>query len=283
MKRIAVIGAAGQLGTDLMKVLPDAIALTHEQIDIVDPGCVNNVLNQIQPEILINTAAYNLVDKAEDDTATAFAVNAQGPENLARWCHSAGATLVHVSTDYVFGADHEHRVPYKESDVPGPVNAYGRSKLAGESGVQRLWNQVFVIRTCGLYGLAETKAKGNFVKTMLRLADEREELRIVNDQHCTPSSTIDVASMIAALIQTTEFGLYHVTNTGATTWFEVAQAALQFAGKSTPVIPIRSSEYPTRAQRPRYSVLNCEKAMQVTGQQLPDWKNALERYVNSIA
>ncbi|WP_437191743.1 dTDP-4-dehydrorhamnose reductase [Planctomicrobium sp. SH527] len=283
MQRIAVIGAKGQLGSDLMKVLPHAIPLTHEQIDIVNQHGVNDVLNQLRPEILINTAAYNLVDKAEDDSATAFQVNAIGPENLAHWCHSYGATLVHVSTDYVFGADHEHQTPYTEDDVPAPVNVYGRSKLAGESAVQRHLSQAFIVRTCGLYGLAETKAKGNFVKTILRLADERDELRIVNDQRCTPSSTTDVASMIAALIQTTEFGLYHVTNTGATTWYEVAQAALQFAGKSTPVIPIPSKEYPTRAQRPRYSVLDCQKAMQVTGQLLPDWKNALERYVQSLA
>ncbi|SFI29151.1 dTDP-4-dehydrorhamnose reductase [Planctomicrobium piriforme] len=280
--RIALIGAAGQLGTDLLKCLPHAHPLTHAEIEITDSQNVAAVLDPLAPDIVVNTAAYNLVDKAEDEPERAFAINAQGPETLARWCNEHNATLVHVSTDYVFGADAGRTLPYTEADESGPLGVYGRSKLAGEMAVQGGCPRHFVIRTCGLYGQAATKSKGNFVKTMLRLADERSELKVVSDQHCTPSYTADVAAMIAAILKTTEYGLYHVTNSGAATWHAVAAEVLRLAGKSTPVIPIPSSEYPTKARRPGYSVLDCRKAEQLTGLTMPDWEDALGRYLAEI-
>lgn len=281
--RIALIGAAGQLGTDLHRLLPDADALTHADIEVTDIACVNRVLSGTRPEIVINTSAYNLVDKAEDEPDQAFNVNEQGPRNLARWCRHNGAALVHVSSDYVFGADAHRSTPYRETDLPGPLGVYGKSKLAGEEAVRTECPRHFLIRTCGLYGQAATKAKGNFVKTMLRLAGERDELRVVNDQWCTPSFTQDVARMIVALIGTAEYGLYHVTNSGATTWFQLASEALRLRGIRTPVVPILSQEYPTRARRPAYSVLNCDKAEDVTGLNLPPWQDALRRYLDLTA
>ncbi len=280
--RIALIGAAGQLGTDLKRILPDVVPITHHDLELTDSAQVAGVLDRILPDLVLNTAAYNLVDAAEDQPDLARAVNVVGPENLARWCSSRDVTLVQISSDYVFGGDSLRQTPYTEEDEPAPLGVYGRSKLDGENVVRTLCERHFVIRTCGLYGQAETRSKGNFVKTMLRLADERPELNVVNDQHCTPSYTADVAEMIAALIQQSEYGTYHITNSGATTWFEVAREALRLAGKSTLVHPIPSSAYPTKAQRPAYSVLDCRKVQLATGLSMPTWQNALARYVATL-
>lgn len=280
--RVTLIGAGGQLATDLLRALPACIPLAHAEIEITDPASIERVLGPLRPSVVINTAAYNLVDKAEDEPAAAQAVNADGPANLARFCQRHGALLVHVSTDYVFGADSSRNIPYTETDQPGPLGVYGASKLAGERVVQSECDQHLVIRTCGLYGTAATKSKGNFVKTMLRLGAERPEVRVVNDQYCTPSSTADVAEMIAALIGAGSTGLFHVTNSGATTWFDVAAEAFRLKGLSTPVIPIPSSQYPTNANRPEYSVLDCSKAQAATGRIMPTWQDALARFVASL-
>lgn len=278
--KIALIGAAGQLGTDLARLLPSCLPLTHADIEITDAASVQRVLDAAAPNVVINTAAYNLVDKAEDDPVTAMAINATGPEHLARWCAANNAVLMHVSTDYVFGADEFRTIPYTEDDIPGPLGVYGSSKLAGENAVKQLCPQYFLIRTCGLYGHAATKSKGNFVKTMFRLAGERSELKVVNDQHCAPSFTADVAAMMVALLRTQAYGVYHAVNSGATTWFDVATLALQLSGSKTKVLPIPTSEYPTRARRPVYSVLSSQKAEAVTGMMMPTWQDALGRYLN---
>src|SRR5690606_35857431 len=171
----------------------------------------------VSPQYVVNTAAYNAVDRAEQQPRAAFEVNALGPLHLARYCEARGITLLHVSTDYVFGADAARSTPWTEEDRPGPVSVYGCSKLAGEYLVAQACRRHFVVRTCGLYGTAIDDSKGNFVRTMLRLAGERDELRVVNDQYCTPSYTADVARAIDALLATDEHGLYHVTNAGQTT------------------------------------------------------------------
>ena len=277
--RVVIIGAAGQLGTDLAKLLPDAHQLTHADIDITDAGRVHAVLTPLRPDVVINTAAYNLVDQAEDDPELAFSVNERGAAHLANWTHSTGGTLLHVSTDYVFGGDVTRNRPYTETDTPQPVGVYGQSKLAGEMAVQAATSRHFIVRTCGLYGQVATRAKGNFVKTMLRLAGERSELKIISDQRCTPSYTHDVAAAIADLITTDQFGLYHVTNAGTASWYELACEVFRLAGKDVSVKPIPSSEYPTRAKRPAYSVLDCSKLEQVIGRAMPDWQDALRRYL----
>jgi dTDP-4-dehydrorhamnose reductase len=280
MSRVAVLGGFGQLGSDVVRVLgPRAIALGRAEADLTDREQLAATLDGARPDVVINCAAYNFVDRAEDESQAAFAVNADGVRNLATWCRDRRVPLLHASTDYVFGAVATRTVPYREDDPPGPVSAYGRSKLAGEDAVREVCSQHWIVRTCGLYGHHAAR-KGNFVETMLRLAKERPELRIVNDQRCTPTSTADLAVVLAKIIESAPFGTYHATNAGDCTWYEFAQAILQAAGMSPQVVPIPSVDYPTKAQRPRYSVLNCEKLAAI-GITLRPWTEAVAEYVRT--
>lgn len=282
--RIAVIGASGQLGTALMRLLGTrAIPLRHHQVELTDMANLRTVLRDAAPNAVINTAAYNWVDKAEDEPHVAYSVNALGPRNLALVCAEMQIPVVHVSSDYVFGQNALDGIPtpetpYLETDAPGPVSAYGISKLAGEYFVRANSPKYFVVRTCGLYGDAETVGKGNFVKTMLRLGKERGHVRVVDDQHCTPTSTADLARALLQLLESQQHGLYHLTNSGATTWCNLARTIFQVAGLSVNVEPITTREFAAKAQRPVYSVLDCGKAKSV-GIELPTWQEAVSRYV----
>lgn len=278
--KIALIGAAGQLGTDLRKALPAAIPLTRESCDLTQPHQVDAALAAVGPDLVINTAAYNLVDRAEEEPQLAFAVNSDAVRNLANWCAQHGATLLQVSTDYVFGQDAARRIPYREEVVPGPVNQYGQSKLQGELAVQEECPRYYIVRTCGLYGHTATRAKGNFVETMLRLAETCEEVRVVDDQCCTPTFTRDLASGISRLIETGQYGTYHITNSGQMTWCEFAREIFRQRRLPTRVIPISTQEFGARAPRPAYSVLNCEKFRQTTGMALRPWQSALAEYLS---
>jgi dTDP-4-dehydrorhamnose reductase len=284
MPRTAIVGAAGQLGSALVATLVgDVVPLGHPDLDITDAESVRTGLDRVQPDVVINVSAYNFVDRAEQEPHAAFAVNAIGPHNLSRYCGAQGLTLVHVSTDYVFGADAARRQPYREDDCPGPVSVYGASKLSGEYLVRASCPRSFVVRTCGLYGQPAAGSKGNFVRTMLRLGAEREELRVVSDQQCTPTSTADLAQALSRLVQTEEYGLYHATNSGATTWEEFARTIFAIAGLSTRVVPISSAEYGAAARRPAYSVLDCHRLAQVTGSALRDWRDALADDLRQLA
>jgi len=279
--RIALTGALGQLGTALRSILPDEVVpLRHRDLDITDAGHLTAKLDEIRPELVINAAADNFVDRAEDEPQAAFAVNALGPRNLALWCQESEASLLHVSTDYVFGLDARRQTPYHEADVPGPVSAYGTSKLAGEYFVRAICPRSFVVRTCGLYGRRETAGKGSFVETILRLCEERDTLNVVDDQHCTPSSAVDVARAIAALIETEVYGLYHATNTGSTTWYGMARESCRVAGLRVTVNPTTSQEFGAKAQRPPYSVLDNSKLSAAIGLELPPWQEALAAYLS---
>lgn len=283
MMRIVVIGAGGQLGTALQACLTgEVIPLMHAQIEITDPASIDAALSAAGPDCVINCAAYNLVDRAEDEPDAAKAINAVGPTNLAGWCESAGATLVHVSTDYVFGGNAHQTRPFSETDDPAPNCAYAASKLSGENLVAAACPKHFVVRTCGLYGNASTAGKGNFVKTMRRLAKEGKELSIVNDQHCTPSYAVDIAGAIARLIQTEEYGLYHATNTGGTTWYQFACEIFRLSDLHPSIRPVTSTEYPQKAKRPAYSVLDCRKLTALIGGPLPAWQDALARYITQL-
>ncbi len=282
--RIALIGATGQLGSDLLPLLSgDTVPLRHLDIELGDDASVQSKLEAIGPDVVINCAAYNLVDRAEDDPIAAFQVNAFGPRRLAKFCASRDAVLVHFSTDYVFGLDRSRAKPYSETDSPGPLGVYGQSKLSGEFAVRSICPKHFVIRTCGLYGQAARRGagKGNFIETMLRLGRERPELRVVSDQVCTPTSTHDLAAAVVSLLQTTEYGLYHATNSGHMNWHELASEALRLAGISTPIVPISTTQFGAKAPRPAYSVLNCDRLARVLGRSLPDWHDALARYLKS--
>jgi dTDP-4-dehydrorhamnose reductase len=283
--RFAVLGAAGQLGRDLCPRLPgDVVPLDRIRADLTNPEQLKATLTELRPSVVVNCAAYNLVDKAESEPNVAFAVNCWGVRDLARICRELDCALVHFSTDYVFGLDTNRTAPLKTTDLPGPASVYGLSKLGGEYAVRAECPKHFVIRTCGLYGVWGSGGKGgNFVETMLRVAGQGKPLRVVNDQHCTPSYTADVAAAAVALMGTGKFGLYHVTNSGATTWHDLAKAAFQLTGVKADLTPIPSSEYPTAARRPGFSVLNLD-ALATAGVPEPrPWRDAVAAYLNEKA
>ncbi|MBI3866132.1 MAG: dTDP-4-dehydrorhamnose reductase [Planctomycetia bacterium] len=280
--RIVLIGAGGQLGTALSARLPgDVVPLGSADLDISEANRVRQVVSDRRPELVINTAAYNFVDRAEDEFDHAEAVNASGPKYLAETCAALEIPLVHVSTDYVYGEAGDRRIPWKETDHPHPTSRYARSKLAGEEFVQAACTKHFVIRTCGLYGRAVSPGKGNFVETMLRLGRERGAVSVVDDQWCAPTSAADLAGAIADLIQTRHFGLYHATNSGSTTWCDFAREIFRLASMAVSVTPITTEQFKAKAARPRYSVLDCSKLAAVVGRPMRTWQEALEEYLST--
>ena len=280
--KTAVIGGSGQLGTDLCKVLGgDALALGHAEIEITDGSSVAQVLRDIEADVVINTAAYNKVDLAEDEPDVAFRSNAFGARNVAVMCDELKVPLCHISTDFVFGAEPNRTTPYTELDVPGPLSAYAISKLAGEHFVKAHTDQHYVIRTCGLYGYAGRTGNGNFVETMIRLGSERDSLSVVNDQFCTPTSTRDLAAAIVELIQTNSFGTYNITNKGQTSWFEFAETIFELAEIDVELNAISSAQFGAKAARPPYSVLDNAKLANTIGRRLPDWRDAVAAYIAS--
>ena len=280
---ILVIGANGQLGTDLCEVLRNSgvVPLTHAEIEITDMNSVKEAFKKYNPNIVINTAAYVRVDDCEDDPDRAFQVNALGARNVAVLAYEQGVKLVHISTDYVFGGDREPRdKPYTEFDTPVPVNVYGKSKVAGESMVRHLCARHFSIRTSALFGIRGASGRGeNFVETMLRLAKEKEELRVVNDQMFSPTYTSDLARKIAQLIETDYYGIFHVTNKGSCSWYEFAEEILRLAGLKTLLIPITSDQYPQRAKRPNTSVLDNYHLRLLGMDDMRPWREALKDYM----
>src|SRR5262245_6590473 len=206
--KFAILGANGQLARDLAPRLPgEVVPLPRSQADLTRPDSLRQALAPLRADVVINCAAYNFVDKAESEPEAAFAANAWGVRNLALLCRELDCVLVHFSSDYVFGLDEQRQTPYGETDAPGPVSVYGLSKLAGEYLVRSNCPKHFVIRTCGLYGLWGSGGKGtNFVETMLRLAGQGKPLRVVADQICTPSYTVDVAAATVSLLATRRFG-----------------------------------------------------------------------------
>ena len=279
--RTVILGAMGQLGRDLQPLFaPEAIPLTRQHVDLTDAAQMRKVLTELQPTVVINCAAYNFVDKAESEPEATFAVNAWAVRSLASICRDLGATLVHFSTDYVFGLDTQRTTPWKPHDSPGPVSVYGLSKLTGEYLVRSIVPQHFVIRTCGLYGIWGTGGKGgNFVETMLRVASQGKSLKVVSDQRCTPSFTADVAQCVRQLLETQAYGLYHITNAGDCSWFEFAATIFRLAGIHADLSETTSAAYNAPAKRPTYSVLDCD-SLHALGIIPPrPWPEALADYL----
>jgi dTDP-4-dehydrorhamnose reductase len=278
--KTVVLGAAGQLGRDLCPLLPgEVVALTRAEADLTQPKMLQATLEALRPDVVVNCAAYNFVDRAESEPEAAFAVNAWGTRNLASVCRNLGCLLVHFSTDYVFGLDEQRRTPYGETDAPGPVSVYGLSKLAGEYLVRSLCSRSMVVRTCGLYGRWGTGGKGgNFVETMLRVAGQGKPLRVVADQVCTPSYTADVAAAAVALVTKDIPGVYHVTNAGACSWHEFAAAIFELSNVRADLTAITSREYGAAARRPSYSVLATNGVAP-----LRPWREALQAYLRARA
>jgi dTDP-4-dehydrorhamnose reductase len=274
-----VLGAAGQLGRELCKRLAgQVIGLTREQADVIQPGLLRRVLSHHQPEFVINCAAYNFVDRAEAEPDSAFATNVWGPRNLAKICQDLDCTVVHFSTNYVFGLESGRTLPYQETDPPGPLSVYGLSKLAGEYLVRAICPNHIIIRTCGLYSVWGTGGKGtNFVEMMLRLAQQGRPLRVVSDQISTPSYAGDVADATIRLLQSHGAGIYHLTNSGSCSWHEFAAAIFELAGVKADLSPVTSKEFGAAAQRPGYSVLASRLPP------LRPWRDALAAYLSERA
>lgn len=275
-----MIGANGQLGTDVVEVLRDwdLIPLTHRDLELCDVVDTRKVLSEADPQLVINTAAFNRVDDSEDEPSKAFQVNTYAVRNLAQLCAELDCRLLHVSTDYVFGG--EKGTPYTEDDAPNPLNVYGVSKLAGEYFVRNLCPKHFVIRTSGLYGLAGSNGKGgNFVETMIRLAHEGRPIRVVDDQVLTPTYTKDLAQALEQLVRTDAYGLYHITSSGQCSWYEFAARIFELLGLAPDFGPATTAAYGAKARRPAYSVLAHHKLKQLGFDDLRLWPEALETYL----
>lgn len=270
--RILLTGATGQVGWELRTALAplgEVKFLDRFGLDLADVPTLVASVRALQPDVVVNAAAYTAVDKAESERDQAFAVNATAPRVLAEEAKRIGAFLVHYSTDYVF--DGEKSAPYVEEDATRPINAYGESKLAGEQAIRRSGCRHLVLRTSWVYG-----PRGrNFYLTMLRLAKERPELKVVDDQVGAPTSSLEIARATATLLARGAQGLYHMTAAGETTWYGFARAILKGAGIATPVAAIRTEDYPTPAKRPRSSRLDCAKLRAQHGVALAPWEQAL--------
>ena len=281
-ERYVVIGATGQLGTDLVRTFDGSGQLTPlstRDVDIRDAAATRSILEALRPTWVLNTAAYNLVDRAEEDGRGAFALNTEAVGSLADICQRIGARLVHFSTDYVF--DGAKRTPYLETDPPRPLSVYGESKLAGELLALERCERAVVFRVCGLFGLAGSlgTGKGNFVETMLRLAREGRPLRVVSDQVLCPSYTLDLARKVWAVLPKAAQPVYHLTNAGQTSWYDFARRALELAGATADLTAVTASEYGAKARRPAYSVLAHAHLGALGEDDLRPWDAALTAYV----
>jgi len=282
-ERYVVIGATGQLGSDLVRTFDDRfgelVPLSTRDVDILDAAATRSTLEALRPTWVLNTAAYNLVDRAEEDGRSAFALNAEAVGSLAAVCQSIGARLVHFSTDYVF--DGAKRTPYHETDSPRPISVYGESKLAGERLALERCERTVIFRVCGLFGLAGAlgRGKGNFVETMVRLAGEGRALRVVSDQVLCPSYTLDLARKVWAVLPKVAHPVYHLTNAGQTSWYNFARRALDLTGVAASLTAVTAAEYGARARRPAYSVLAHAHLAALGEDDLRPWDAALAAYV----
>lgn len=280
MIKAIVFGANGQLG-NCIKTLSDNANLIYfpreTEANILDVEALDAVFAQQQPSYVINCAAYTAVDKAEEETELAERVNVTGVKNLAEQCAKYGATLIHISTDFVFKGDIAR--PLTEVDKTEPVSVYGETKLDGEKAAAAI-EKHFIIRTGWLY----SEHGNNFVKTMLRLGAERDELRIIADQVGTPTYAIDLAEFILEIIQrdSVAYGTYHYSNEGVTSWFDFARAVFDISATQVKAIPIRTDQYPTAATRPAYSVMDKSKVKATFSMEIPYWRDSLIKCINKL-
>ena len=282
MVNVAVLGAKGQLGTDLVRVFGSADGysvhpLTHDEIEVTDVETVRASLGRIRPHVVVNCAAFHRVDECEERPEDAMQVNALGALNVARVCASLNALCVHVSTDYVFGG--RGGAPFTEDDPPFPINVYGVSKLAGEHLVAQTCPRWLTVRVASLFGTAQARAKrGNFVEAILAKANAGGAIKVVNDVRMSPTYTRDAAFALEELIRSEARGLVHLTNAGSCTWYEFATHIVARAGLLASVMPIPSSEYPTKARRPMDSSLHSVRAWDHI-RRLRSWNEALDAYL----
>jgi len=286
--KILITGASGQLGQELQHLIAgeaEVTSMTREELDLSQPDAIAQTIRTVKADVVVNAAAYTAVDKAESETELAIAINGTAPEILAREVKKQGSFLIHISTDYVFKGTNGY--PYLETDPTDPINAYGRSKLAGEQAIQACCDRYVIFRTAWVYGVG---GKGNFVKTMLRLGKDREEVRVVADQIGSPTWTGDIAAIISQWIKShlDLTGIYNYTNSGVASWYDFAVAIFEeakqlgFPLKLERVVPITTPEYPTPAKRPAYSVLAGGKIAAVMGYPAPHWRQSLRKMLQQL-
>ena len=288
MKKVFITGALGQLGKALYGLLKDneeyRLYLTDSnesmdrrvrKLDITDETAVQREIQIVRPDIIINCAAMTAVDLCETEKELAYKINSLGPKFLAIAAEKTGAKLVHISTDYIF--DGQADKPYTEESETNPVNVYGQTKLAGDKFVQEYCSKSFILNTAWLYGEGK-----NFVKTMLKMADEGKKIRVVSDQIGSPTSALELARVILFLMETDSYGRYHATCEGSTSWYGFAVKIFELAGIDAEVEPISTNEYPTPAKRPAYSVLENKRLKELHGYYMKDWTEALEEYINNL-
>ena len=290
---IWLVGNKGMLGTEVERALTRAgfeVEGSDREVDITRAEAVEAYAAGIESrgrrfEWIVNCAAYTAVDKAEDEVELCFRLNRDGAENLARAASARGAALVQISTDYVF--DGARRTPYREEDARNPAGVYAKSKAEGEEAIERTMERFYILRTAWLFG----KAGGNFVRTMLKLFGERDEINVVSDQTGSPTYAVDLAEAILSLVTAEQpaWGIYHYTNTGQTSWYEFAmeiqRQALSYGllSKRCRINPVSTGQYPTRAKRPGYSVLGSEKIKRTFGLRIRPWQEALSAFMEELA
>ncbi|MDJ0540949.1 MAG: dTDP-4-dehydrorhamnose reductase [Microcystis sp. M53603_WE2] len=288
MKKVLLIGAKGQVGQELQVTLPflgEVISIGREELDLTNSEKIGQLIREIHPDYLVNAAAYTAVDKAETEPELAYAINATAPKIMAESAEKIQAKFLHISTDYVF--DGRKNTPYLETDLTNPLGVYGQSKLRGEEEIKTVNSQAIILRTAWVYG---SYGKSNFVKTMLRLGKEREELKVVVDQVGSPTWSKDIATAITQLLINVDnpAGIYNFTNSGVASWFDLTKAIFEEAKisgiplKIQRVIPITTAEYPTPAVRPAYSVLSGQKISQQLGYIPPYWRDSLKAMLTQL-
>ena len=277
--KILITGSNGMLGHDLNRVLSknhELILTTSKSLDITDKDKTTDFILQINPDIVINSAAYTDVDGCEVNKELAFKVNGEGVKNLAIACLKCDAVLVHISTDYVFNG--KNTKPWVEEDEVCPISVYGKSKLKGEEAILNILDKYFIVRTAWLYGINGK----NFPKTMLELAESHSEITVVYDEVGSPTYTLDLASAISELIETDYYGIYHITNSGECSWCEFAKYIFEIAKRDVKVIPVTASEFARPAPRPSYSVLNNKNLVENGFKPLRNYKEAIKEYIELI-
>ncbi|TYT69417.1 dTDP-4-dehydrorhamnose reductase [Microcystis aeruginosa] len=288
MKKVLLIGAKGQVGQELQVTLPylgEVISIGREELDLTNSEKISQLIREIHPDYLVNAAAYTAVDKAETEPDLAYSINAIAPKIMAESAEKIKAKFLHISTDYVF--DGRKNTPYLETDLTNPLGVYGQSKLRGEEEIKTVNSQAIILRTAWVYG---SYGKSNFVKTMLRLGKEREELKVVVDQVGSPTWAKDIATAITHLLINVDNppGIYNFTNSGVASWFDLTKAIFEEAKisgiplKIQRVIPITTAEYPTPAVRPAYSVLSGQKISQQLDYIPPYWRDSLKAMLTQI-
>ena len=273
--KVLVTGVNGQLGYDVVKRLQlqniECLGVDIGDFDITEKDQVNKAVSEYMPDVVVHCAAYTAVDRAEDERELCHKINVTGTQNIADACRTVDAKMVYISTDYVF--DGEGEKPFEVTDKPNPINYYGQTKYEGELAVQSTLQKYFIVRISWVFGINGN----NFVKTMLRLGKERDQISVVVDQIGSPTYTYDLAKLLVEMIKTDKYGIYHATNEGYCSWYEFACEIFKQAGINTKVVPIKTEDYPTKAKRPKNSRLSKDTLCEF--KKLPKWEEALADFL----